>query len=208
MLHREILTDSQSLVLARLGKAACLRQFYLAGGTALALRLGHRRSVDLDLFVQESFGDPEDFITDLNREGLDLDNQRLYPATVYGELNGVQLSFIQYQYPLLNQPAVAEEFGCKLASLDDIACMKLAAIATRGSRKDFVDIYALVLKHMPLRFLLDKYTLKHGKRDLAPVLYGLNYFDDAEREPMPHMLWAVSWDAIKRQILSWVRQVV
>ena len=89
-----------------------------------------------------------------------------------------------------------------MASLDDLAAMKLSAIAQRGSRKDFVDIYALAEKHAPLRQLLDCYARKFSIRDTGHVLYALSYFDDAEREPMPKMLWRLSWQEIKRRIGS------
>jgi hypothetical protein len=92
-----------------------------------------------------------------------------------------------------------------LASLDDLACMKLAAIAQRGSRKDFVDIHALISKHCPLEELLLLYRKKFSLQDISPVLYGLVYFEDAELEPAQQMLWKISWRQIKRDISQWVK---
>jgi len=96
--------------------------------------------------------------------------------------------------------------GCTLASLDDLACMKLSAVAQRGSKKDFIDIYALLKKHRSLKQLLRLYQKKFNGADIAPVLYGLNYFDDAEKQRMPRMVWSVTWEEIKKTILGAVKR--
>jgi len=90
-------------------------------------------------------------------------------------------------------------------SLDDLACMKLAAIAQRGSRKDFMDLHVLATDHRPLRDIVDLYRRKYSIEDIVHVLVGLTYFDDAEDEPMPVMLNKVSWDAVKQQFREWAR---
>ncbi len=89
---------------------------------------------------------------------------------------------------------------------DYIACMKLSAIAQRGSRKVFVDVYALGLEHIPLRQMLQLYQEKFAVRDIVHVLYGLAYFDDADKERMPRMLWDIDWKTIKKTIQGWVRE--
>jgi hypothetical protein len=86
--------------------------------------------------------------------------------------------------------------------------MKLSAIAQRGSKKDFVDIYALALSRRPLREMLRLYQEKYNVKDIAPVLYGLAYFDDADRERMPTMLWKVDWRAIRRSIRVSLKEIV
>jgi predicted nucleotidyltransferase component of viral defense system len=82
--------------------------------------------------------------------------------------------------------------GCQLASLDDLTAMKLAAISQRGSRKDFLDIYELGIKHAPLKRMLELYEQKYAVDDIGHVLLGLSYFDDAEREPMPMVIWGIN----------------
>jgi hypothetical protein len=104
--------------------------------------------------------------------------------------------------PTLSWP----EFASTLASLADLACMKLSAVSQRGARKDFVDIYALGEHYRPLEELLELYQRKFTVEDIAHVLYGLAYFDDAEKERMPRMLWNVDWRTIKRTIQQWVRE--
>ena len=96
---------------------------------------------------------------------------------------------------------------CRLASLMDLACMKLSAIAQRGARKDFCDLYVLGSRHFSLQEMLGFYQKKFNIRDIGSVLYGLVYFDDAEQERMPRMLWKVSWKEIKKTITGWVKDL-
>jgi predicted nucleotidyltransferase component of viral defense system len=95
--------------------------------------------------------------------------------------------------------------NCSLASLEDLACMKLSAISQRGARKDFCDIFALGVKQFELKEMLEFYRRKFKIQDVGHVLYGLTYFDDAENERMPRMLWDVKWREIKETIKGWVK---
>jgi predicted nucleotidyltransferase component of viral defense system len=97
--------------------------------------------------------------------------------------------------------------ACRLASLDDLAAMKVAALAQRGSRKDFVDLFALGLEHCSLGRMLRLYQRKYRVTDIAHVLYSLAYFDDAKREPMPRLLWTVRWLEIERTLGAWLRHM-
>jgi hypothetical protein len=94
-----------------------------------------------------------------------------------------------------------------MVSLEDLACMKLSALAQRGSKKDFVDIYALGLRHIPLKEMIRLYQQKYSVKDIGYILYGLIYFDDADRERMPRVFWDLDWRTIKRTIQGWVREV-
>jgi predicted nucleotidyltransferase component of viral defense system len=96
--------------------------------------------------------------------------------------------------------------GCSLASLDDIAAMKLAAVAQRGSRKDIIDVYALALRHKPIDQLLSLYQKRYKIQDVTHVLYALNYFDDADKERTPTMLWDVNWRAVKAAMKEWIQE--
>ena len=98
-----------------------------------------------------------------------------------------------------------KDYNCLLVSLADLACMKLAAIAQRGAKKDFVDIYALGAKTFTLTDMLAFYRRKYDVRDMGHVLYGLSYFDQADKERMPRMLWNVDWREIRKTIQSWVK---
>ena len=117
------------------------------------------------------------------------------------------VTFLQYQYPLLKPLEHWNEMSCQLASLEDLACMKLSAVAQRGARKDFCDIYALGKNAFSLSQMLGFYQKKFGIRDIGSVLYGLVYFDDAESERMPRMLLDVTWREIRNTILGWVKEI-
>jgi hypothetical protein len=96
--------------------------------------------------------------------------------------SGVRVTFLEYRYPALEPPVEWPELQCLLASLNDLASMKLAAVAQRGAKKDFADIYALGLPHRPLPEMLRLYAQRYGVADTAHVLYALTYFDEADRE--------------------------
>jgi hypothetical protein len=154
-----------------------LSDFILAGGTNLALRLGHRKSVDLDLFPHKSFDgyglrqyltEKYHFVPEFIREH----------DTVKGVINGIKVDFVAHIYPPLNEPAVEE--GIRLYSLNDIAAMKLVAIGDNGSRlKDFVDMTYLSTK-MSLTEMLSSYAGKYKNANPVHALRGLSYFGDID----------------------------
>jgi predicted nucleotidyltransferase component of viral defense system len=179
--------------------------FYLAGGTALAIHYGHRLSVDLDWFTPQSFDDSLLLVQSLRKSGLDLEIEQISAGTLHGSLQDVRVTFLQYRYPMLKAVQYWQDMNCNLAPLEDLACMKLSAIAQRGARKDFCDLYALGKTSFSLQEMLGFYQKKFDIRDIGSVLYGLVYFDDAENERMPRMLWKISWREIKNTILEWVK---
>ena len=203
--YPEILTSTQQKVLHRIGALLSKQGWYLGGGTALALLLGHRKSVDLDWFTADKVKDSQKIGHWLNDENINIVVKSAERGTLHGTIQRVRISLFEYRYPLLQQLIYWPEAGCDLASLDDLACMKLSAVAQRGSRKDFIDIYALVQKHRPLGELLGLYQKKYDVNTIAPLLYGLSYFEDADRERNPQMIWNVSWREVKRFIQESVR---
>ncbi len=205
--HLEGLTQRQIQLLHRAGKSIAERGFYLAGGTALSIYFGHRASKDLHWFLPGSMGDALMLADSLRSAGLSLTVTQTGPGTLHGTMSGVRVSFLEFRYPLLRSLTAWTEGRCALASLDDLACMKLSAIAQRGDRKDFCDLYFLGTRHRPLQEMLELYRRKFGVRDVAPVLYGLVYFDEAEEERMPRMLSKVSWSRMKKTIEGWVAEL-
>jgi len=206
-LHDEILTARQRKALRLLGPRTVERDLYLAGGTAIALHLGHRRSVDFDWFLADRIPDPLQLAGELREEGVPFETGQISKGTLYGAVYGVRVSFLEFRYPLLDPLVPWSDYGCHLAGLRDLACMKLSAIAQRGSRKDFVDLYALGQTGQTLPAMLAWYREKFGLEDIGHVLYALAYFDDAESERMPRMLWTATWKQIKQTIQSWVRDL-
>jgi len=205
--HLEGLKPKQVKVLRQMGQTMQERGFYLGGGTALAIYFGHRLSVDLDWFIPDRINDALILAESLRGAGLDFVTTQTGPGSLHGTILGVRLTFLEYHYALLKSVTRWNDMGCSLASLDDLACMKLSAIAQRGGRKDFCDIYFLGTKHRPLKDLLGLYRRKFKIKDIGSVLYGLSYFDDADHEPMPHMLVDVQWRTIKKTIQGWVKEL-
>lgn len=199
--HAEILTTVQHEVLRDLGPLVSQQLgFRLAGGTALAVYFGHRKSEDFDWFTESSIEDAHGLARELKDHGLSWTSEQVGRGTLHGRIRGVRVTFLEFRYPLLDEPVAWDELQTALLSLDDIACMKLSAIAQRGARKDFVDLYALLERHRELPELLDLYRKKFSIDDIGHLLYSLSYFDDAEREPMPEMLWNLSWNDLKNRL--------
>ncbi len=205
--HAESLNKKQFSVLQKLAPVAQEKNFYLAGGTALAIYFGHRISVDLDWFTSKPLGDAMFLAQSLRNANLDFVTEQASFGTLHGSISNVRVTFLEYKYPLLRSPVPWSEVRCSLASLEDLACMKLSAVAQRGARKDFCDIYALGINQFSLKEMLSFYREKFGIQDIGHVLYGLAYFDDAENERMPKMLWNVKWVEIKKTVQGWVREL-
>jgi hypothetical protein len=183
------------------------RQYYLGGGTAVALHLGHRRSVDLDWFTTALIADPLLLAQDLRDSGVPFVTRSAEHGTLHGSVARVRVSLLTYQYPLLAN-TVAWSYGrCELAAVADLAAMKLAAVAQRGAKKDFVDVFALGTRRASLAQMLDWYRQKYATQEIFHLLYSLIYFDDADRERLPRMLWRTTWRAVKKAIQEWVRDV-
>lgn len=181
--------------------------FYLAGGTALALRLGHRLSVDLDLF-SATWNDVEALATRLKDALPSFRVTSVAPGTLYGTLGEVQVSFFAYPYPVLCMAQSPEPGLLPLADLNDIAAMKLAAVASRGSRKDFIDLWFLAKAGISIEAALESYATKFGTRDTGHILRSLTWFDDAELEPEAQLLRPVPWSRVKADTLAWVEALV
>lgn len=204
-MHAEILPAEQSACLKRLGPAASALGFHLAGGTAIALHLGHRRSVDFDWFTPRFPGLPVELGDELRRHGVALTPSTLAERTVHGSIDGVRVSFLEFRPPLLEPLIDWPEGGCRLASCPDLAAMKLLAVAQRGTKKDFIDLHALS-RQLPLPTMLDCYRRRFGVSDTSRVLAGLCYFDDAESEPPPMMLVPCEWEKVKHDLREMVRR--
>ena len=205
--YREGLDEEQLLILHQSASLLAGQDFYLAGGTALAIYYAHRRSADLDWFTSQPINDPLRLAQSLQGTGMALNIDRTAPGTLHAHIGAVRLSFFEFHYPLLQHVNRWPETGCDLASLDDLACMKLSAIAQRGSKKDFFDIHALITRHRPLAEMLPLYRQKFGVPDISPVLYGLAYFDDADEEPDPTLLWDIQWREVKRNFSGWLKDI-
>ena len=196
-LHWETVTPLMRDVLRTVGQSDLCLRFYLAGGTALALQLGHRRSADLDFFSETGEVRPETHRLALRTLAA---FQPVVVEQAWGNLllvvQGLRVGFFGHGYPLLEPAVVAE--GVPLAGVTDIGLMKLYALATRASRKDFTDLYAIA-QRVTLRHLFDLAPRKYPSvRDFeALVARHMVYFDRAEQEEPPPLLEAVDWETVK-----------
>ncbi len=180
-------------------KQICTHQsfndFFLVGGTALALQIGHRVSVDLDFFSTNDFDQiklKEVLINEFDAQIIGLENN-----SITGVINGVMFDFITHQYKIL-KPIIFEE-GIRISSIEDIAAMKMNAVRNRGSKKDFFDIYFLLQK-FKLSSLLEFVNSKYPNHLDILTLKSLVYFEDAENQPNCELITDVAWTEVKRKI--------
>lgn len=172
-----------------------IKKAYLAGGTALALQLGHRISIDLDFFTGHEFNE-----TKLSAELASLPafvQDGTAKWTVWGKIGKTKFSMFYYKYPLLEKTIPFERI--QLASLADIAAMKIHAIEQRGTRRDFIDVYFLS-KSFTLENMLSFYQKKYAVSEdhLYSLFRSLDYFEDAEKETqMPKMKTSLNWEEVK-----------
>lgn len=193
--HREVIPAATESTLRSLRDAGVVESFYLAGGTGLALQFGHRLSLDLDFFAGVEFN--EDALLQRVQVLGDFSLVSRAPYTLHATLGGTRVSFLGYAYPVLFPAGTFE--GIAVADPRDIACMKFTAVASRGTKRDFVDLYvsartyglAEMLRLFAQKYAQTRYSKPH-------VLKSLVYFEDAERDPMPHMLIPLAWDEVKQ----------
>jgi hypothetical protein len=203
-MYKESLYAKTEQILERVETNPIFKDFYLAGGTALALQLGHRKSIDLDWFS------PEFPKNDLIKQSL-ADFVPLVIHETHGTvdmvINDVKLSFLEYKYPLLKELVSFEDI--KMASVIDIACMKISAISSRGSKKDFVDLYA-IMKEIPLEGVLNAFDEKYigVQYQKLHILKSLVYFVDAEEDPDPDYLEEIDWAKVKKTITAEVKKII
>lgn len=173
MLFKETIEKSTLELLSKLMGDDLLSNFVLVGGTALALQIGHRISIDLDLFTSQPFDAEE--LTDYLRTSYGFELDFISTNTVKGEINGVQVDCIAHQYPWITKSNDIEKI--RLAGLTEIAAMKLNAIAGNGTRiKDFIDLAYLSTK-ISLNQMLNAYTEKYKSNSVMP-LKALVFFND------------------------------
>jgi len=205
-MHEKVLNEEAQKNLKILSSNSFLKDFYLAGGTGCALQLGHRLSNDFDFFSDINFSALEviknlkktgDFITDYSDEG-----------TVIGRLVGTKISFFYYSYPLLKE--CLSYRGINLASLEDIGCMKIDAVSSRGKKRDFIDLFFILKKrNMMFEDIIDHFRIKYQKAgyNLLHVLKSLVYFDDADKDPELMMIEDVKWQDVKSFFVEQVRHL-
>jgi len=192
-MFEEILSENAISVIESLGTR--LETFYLAGGTGLALQLGHRKSNDFDFFSNKAFN------TDAMLSLISPDKVFFSSAgSLHCEIQGILISLLFYNAPLVHAPLTWR--GVRLSHCEDIIAEKIKTISQRGAKKDFIDIYAAVKMKYAIPDICSffKQRFKGFDINIYHVLKSLVFFEDAEKEPSPVMLLSGKeweWDTIK-----------
>lgn len=198
-MHWEIIDKKRYQLLKNIVETITIKEYYMAGGTALALQTGIRESFDFDFFVQREF-DENLLIQELEKIGeIQVTTSRT--GTLHIILDGVQVTFLQFENNLVaSKVAIREMKNLYLADIKDIAIMKLIAISQRGTKKDFFDLF-YICNHFAISIkeilaMLDKKYNKN-KINYSHIIQSLSYFEDAEDENLPKVFIQYDWNEIK-----------
>ena len=208
-MYSETISETLLKLLQRLDTLGLDSSWYLGGGTALALQLGHRTSEDLDFFTP-SFQTAA-LLAGIEKAGLKATLVNQSPDHVEAVIETIKVDFIREQIPLMFPLKTLSPLttGLKSADLRDIGRMKLAAIGSRGNKKDFIDLYCLTRKIISLDSLIGLVLGEKHAVNFSKVLFlkGLVDFDDAENDPDPRMIWEITWDEVKRILKEEVKKI-
>jgi hypothetical protein len=198
MLHQETVDRSTLELLIRLQEKEYLKGFYLVGGTALALSMGHRMSVDIDLFSDFAF----DAAAILENLSSDFRFELYFSATntLKGSIEGVQVDILAHRYPLVLDPVIIENIS--MLSVADIVAMKLNAISVSGQRvKDFIDLFYLLDKYS-VADMIGFYKIKYPQYNEVNVLKSLTWFEDVDLSGWPVLLITpnLKWGSVMKKI--------
>ena len=209
-MYPEAISDSLWELLRRLNRISDMKFCYLGGGTALALQLAHRRSDDLDLFVTEEFDDLS-FRRKIQLEGLDTLVVNQSPNHMELMIQSIKVDllreWISLKFPLKSIHPSTDNL--RMADSRDIGRMKIMSIGSRGSKKDFVDLYCLTREIITLDSLIvttmeEDRGVKYSK---LLFLKGLVDFEEAEREGDLDMIWDIDWEEVKRSLIEEVKKI-
>ena len=209
-MHPEAISDTLWELLGRLKSVPDMNFSYLGGGTALTLQLGHRKSDDLDFFVTEGF-DELSFRSNIGSKGLDVFVVAQTSGHTEMIIQSVRFDLIKERIPLrfplkTIHPKAAD---LKMADPRDIGRMKIISIGSRGSKKDFVDIYCLTRDVITLESLITMAMEENRGIHYSKLLFlkGLVDFEEADHEADPMMIWDISWEKVKSSLIKEVKKI-
>lgn len=207
-MYWNIFDKSRYELLKKISEVISIDDYYMIGGTALSLQIGLRESYDFDFCVKGEFNN-EVLLEELKSVGNVevIQNQK---GTCDVLLNGVQVSFFYYPNKVLKDFVKVEEIpNLKIASVLDIAIMKVVAIGGRGAKKDFFDLYNIIKKcNITVDELVNGLVQKCGNNvNYLNIIMGLSYFEDAEDEVLPNTFVPYNWENIKKFFIEFQRKV-
>lgn len=206
-MYWNIIDKDRYKLLKSITETVSIPDYYMIGGTGLSLQLGLRESFDFDFCVPEQFNN-EILLEELNKIGK-LEVKQNQKGTCDIILNGVQVSFFYYPNKVIQDFVKTDEMPkLKIASILDIAIMKIVAIGGRGAKKDFFDLYQILNKcNISLEDLADGLIQKYGNNvNYANVIMGLSYFEDAEQEILPKTFIEYNWEEIKKYFINFQQE--
>ena len=197
MLQTQTVVPELMELLKKIMSEKLFSDFNLVGGTALSLQIGHRNSVDIDLFGNSEINS-EIFVEKLSEFG-EVKVSQSTKSILITKINDVKVDFVNYKYSLLTECLPVENI--RMLSTKDIAAMKLNAIAGIGSKKDFIDLYFL-LNEFSLEEILSFYEKKYNDGSVFMVQKSLTYFEDADIQQQPKMFLDFDWETCKQKIIE------
>jgi hypothetical protein len=196
-MFEEVLPGTTRRYLALLAEKGLSTPFYLGGGTAVALHLGHRLSIDLDFYCPEHF---DVAVLDARLHDFEVyRRERLSEDTLLGALEDLRISFFWYRYQLMEEPVIA--LSTRILRLPDLAAMKIEAIAQRNTKRDFIDLYFMAHEaDITPQKAIEYHRAKFAGLNInqTHLILSLGYFEEADDDIMPKMLIPVSWEEVKR----------
>lgn len=199
MLHKDprIIAPATLSLIQELQGIPELKDFYLVGGTSLALQLGHRNSIDIDLFTQKDFTAEE--IEAVLKSRYNFSATLFRKNTVLANVNNIKTDFIKHDYPFIKPPVLEE--GISFLGKEDIAAMKMQTIIQSGKRlKDFIDLYFL-LEHFNMNEMIGFFRKKYSSINPIIALRAVTFFDDIdENMDPPKLLKPLKTDQIKKRL--------
>ena len=186
----------KGLLLAAKQQLVSPEKWYLAGGTALALQVGHRESVDLDFFTESKTFDTSSLERKLVAIG-EWETTLIQDGTLYGEMAGAHMSFIAY--PFFHPSEKPMHYGhVRILPPEDIAAMKIIAVSQRGRKRDFIDLFWYCHNRENLKTIFERALKQYPQQHNVPhILKSLIYFEDAEQDPMPRLHFEADWPQVK-----------
>ncbi len=197
MLQTQTVSPELLELLRQIMESEFFSDFVLVGGTALALQIGHRNSIDLDFFGKKEI-EEERILEELEQFG-NVEKKAGSKNILVCSVNQIKVDFVNHKYPFLDQRLNIENI--RMASPKDIAAMKLNAIEGRGTKKDFIDLFFL-LNNFSLEEMIEFYNQKYVNHTDFMMLKSLTYFTDADLFPQPKMFVDFDWENCKEVLME------
>jgi predicted nucleotidyltransferase component of viral defense system len=196
MLFYETVEPRTLGVLKKLMTLDSLENFALVGGTNLSLKLGHRLSVDLDIFSNQEF-ESDEIIPSIKDNYPQFDILRQTKRSFAGVLDDLKIDIVLHKYPYLSDIEVIDDI--RFVSIPDIVAMKLNAISKRGAKKDFFDL-SVLLDLYSIEEMLEFFKKKYSNSEIGFVVHSMYYFEDADKQNDPVSLIGQSWNGVKNKV--------